>query len=85
MQEEKERQITAMKERVARVRYERTITSREKSDSPARQFEELVPEAAGLSQDDRMTLAAQRIQQQLTQQAPPVRSTSFQICSERVL
>ena len=45
LQEERERQINAMKERVARVKYERTQTMKERGATTSRQFDELVSDA----------------------------------------
>ena len=44
-QEEKERQITAIRERVARAKYERTQTMKERGANTSRQFDELVSDA----------------------------------------
>ena len=50
LQEERDRQITAMKERVARVKYERTQTMKERGATTSRQFDELVSDAgAGIT------------------------------------
>ena len=50
LQEERDRQITAMKERVARVKYERTQTMKERGATTSRQFDELVSDAgAGMT------------------------------------
>ena len=45
LQEERDRQITAMRERVARVKYERTQTMKERGTTTSRQFDELVSDA----------------------------------------
>ena len=69
MQEERDRQITMMKERVARVRYERTMTMMERGDKSAKKFDELVTDKdmAGMSEDERMALAARRMQTKFQQ------------------
>ena len=54
-----------VKERVARKRYERTMTMKEKSDKMAKQFDQLLThnEKEGLTQDEKMALAAKKMQE----------------------
>ncbi|XP_064633679.1 golgin subfamily A member 4-like [Lineus longissimus] len=59
---ERERQMTMIKERVARVRFERTMTMRQKSNQTSAQFETLLQDSSSLSEDEKMALAAKRMQ-----------------------
>ena len=54
----------ATKERVARVRYERTMTMKDLGEKKARKFDELVQDqgTTGLSEHERMALAAKRME-----------------------
>lgn len=54
-----------MKERVARVRYERTMTMKDLGDKNARQFDELLGAQSSeqLTEDEKMSLAAKKMQQ----------------------
>ena len=64
-QGERERQIALVKERVQRVRYERTQTTIKPKLGEKRQFEEfLSQDESGLSEDERMMKIADRINSQ---------------------
>jgi hypothetical protein len=60
---ERERQMTMIKERVARVRFERTMTMRQKSNQTSTQFENLLQDSSDLTEDEKMALAAKRMQE----------------------
>lgn len=63
--EERERQITMVRERIARVRYERTMTMREPKDEKAQGFESLLTEEekAGLSEEEKMKRIAAKMEE----------------------
>ena len=64
-QEERERQITMVRERIARVRYERTMTMREPKDEKAQGFESLLSEEEkqGLSEEEKMKRVAAKMEE----------------------
>eukprot|EP00057_Strongylocentrotus_purpuratus_P011445 XP_011665919.1 PREDICTED: trichohyalin isoform X2 [Strongylocentrotus purpuratus] len=62
--DERERQIALVKERVQRVRYERTQTMKFKGDDKKRFKDYLEKEDSGLSEDEKMTKIADRINSQ---------------------
>ena len=64
-----------MKERVARVKYERTMTMKEKGAQSAKTFEDLLGdrEAAGMTEDEKMSLAAKRMQEKFNQEETDVK------------
>ncbi|XP_013408861.1 trichohyalin [Lingula anatina] len=63
--QDRERQIAMMKERIERVKYERTRTMKEKSDRHVKQFSDLVndQDVQDMTEDERMELAAQKMQE----------------------
>ncbi|XP_071495122.1 uncharacterized protein [Diadema antillarum] len=62
--DERERQINLVKERVQRVRYERTLTMKHKG-APKKQFTDYMePDESGLTEDERMMRIADRINSQ---------------------
>jgi len=63
--EERERQITMVRERIARVRHERTMTMREPKDEKAQGFESLLTEEekAGLSEEEKMKRIAAKMEE----------------------
>ena len=59
------------KERVERLRYEKTMTMMKKGDKNAKKFDELVSEkdiTPGLTDDDRMQLAAKKMESRFKQE-----------------
>ncbi len=75
LQEERDRQIAMMKERVSRVRYERTITMKAKGALSAKKFDDLVneKETSNMSEDDKMSLAAHRMQKKFQEEEEGVK------------
>ena len=65
LQEERERQITMVRERIARVRYERTMTMREPKDEKAQGFESLLTEEEkeGLNEEEKMKRIAAKMEE----------------------
>ena len=64
-QEERERQITMVRERIARVRYERTMTMKEPKEDKGQGFENLLTEEEkhGLSEEDKMKRIAAKMEE----------------------
>lgn len=50
------------KERVARLRYEKTMTMKQRGDKNAKKFDEIVNEDAKMTEDEKMQLAAKKMQ-----------------------
>ncbi|CAH1784103.1 unnamed protein product [Owenia fusiformis] len=75
MKDERQRQITMVRERVARVKYERTMTTKGKRDPNAKTFEELVDsnELKDLSSDDKMERVAKMMQDKFKQEEQEVK------------
>lgn len=93
-QEERERQITMVRERIARVRYERTMTMREPKDEKAQGFESLLSEEEkqGLSEEEKMKRVAAKMEEKFKSEtrrvsvalAPPSQSLSASASSADV-
>ena len=82
MQEERERQIASIRERVARIKYERTMTMKEPKDPNAVGFESVLnpDEAKGLSEDEKMARIAKEMEKKFkseAQQRPSTSNVSF--------
>jgi len=68
IQEEHDRQLEKTRERVARVRYEKTMTMKQRGDKSAKKFDEMVSgEGGSMSKDERMQLAAKQMEEQFKQ------------------
>mgnify|MGYP000117374317 FL=1 len=65
MQEERERQVARVRDRINRVRYERTMTVREPKDDKAQGFDSLLTEEEkqGLSEEEKMNRIAAKMQE----------------------
>ncbi|PFX16028.1 hypothetical protein AWC38_SpisGene19720 [Stylophora pistillata] len=76
--EERERQITMVRERIARVRYERTMTMREPKDEKAQGFESLLTEEEkeGLSEEERMKRIAAKMEEKFKSEQRRVSTVS---------
>ncbi|RMX39987.1 hypothetical protein pdam_00022972 [Pocillopora damicornis] len=76
--EERERQITMVRERIARVRYERTMTMREPKDEKAQGFESLLTEEEkeGLSEEEKMKRIAAKMEEKFKSEQRRVSTVS---------
>lgn len=67
LQEERDRHVSMTKERVARLRYEKTMTMKEKGSHQARKFDEMLSdgETQGMTEDEKMAAAAKKVEDSL--------------------
>lgn len=82
-QEERERQITMVRERIARVRHERTMTMREPKDEKAQGFESLLSEEEkqGLSEEEKMKRIAAKMEEKFKSET---RRVSVAVSDQRI-
>ncbi|XP_074646022.1 uncharacterized protein LOC141902273 [Tubulanus polymorphus] len=72
--DERERQMTMIKNRVTRVRYERTMTMKAKSAQIAQQFDYIIDtDSSNMTQDEKMARAAKLMESKFRQEAEDVK------------
>ena len=83
VQSERERQIAAVRDRVARIKYERTMTIKEPRDESSTGFEALLDEqeTQGLTEDEKMTRIAKKMEMKLREEGAQM-DEYVRICSE---